>query len=111
MATQNKPKILHFSHALYNKASYSELNMHDTGSLQVDHKLILGDEHYQALCSYYKAGIEEQRAQLTKDEKAVVEAHVHAIVKLDNHKAVLAYALPSLDGILFGIVWSYPRKT
>jgi hypothetical protein len=104
MTSQNKQKILHFSHALYNKASYSELNMHDTGSLQADHKLILGDDHFHTLCSYYKAGIEEQRSQLTKDEKSIVEAHVHAIVKLDSHKAVLAYALPSLDGILFGML-------
>ena len=102
MATQTKPKIVHFSHALYNKASYSELNMHEVGSLQPEHKLVIEEGNYNTLCNYYKAGIDEQRTMLAKDEKAIVEAHVHAIVKLDTSKPVLAYALPSLDGILFG---------
>ena len=103
MAAVNKPKIVHFSHALYNKASYSELNMHETGSLQEAHKLIIEEGNYKTLCAYYTANIDDQRAMLAKDDQAIVEAHVAAIVKLDTNKSVLAYALPSLDGILFGI--------
>lgn len=103
MASQTKPKIVHFSHALYNKASYSELNMHEVGSLQPEHKLVIEETNYNTLCTYYKGNIDEQRALLARDEKAIIEAHVLAIVRLDTSKPVLAYALPSLDGILFGI--------
>lgn len=39
---------------------------------------------------------------LATNEKQIIEAHINAITKLDNNKPVLAYALPSLDGILFG---------
>ena len=102
MAAQNKPKMIHFSHALYNKASYSELSMHEMGSLLPEYKLVIEEGNYNTLCTYYKANIDEQRTLLAKDEKGIIEAHVQAIVKLDNNKSVLAYALPSLDGILFG---------
>ena len=111
MSAQTKPKIAHFSHALYNKASYSELNMHEAGSLVPEHKLVIEESNYNTLCSFYKGNIEEQRAMLAKDEKAIVNAHINAIVKLDTNKSVLAYALPSLDGILFGKEMVLLRKT
>jgi len=100
-----KPKIILFSHALYNKASYNELSQHETGSLNANHKLTLTEEYYDALSKFYAMSLEDQRKALASpvDEKRIVEAHVIAIVKLDSVKEVLTYALPSLDGILFGI--------
>lgn len=106
-----KPKIVHFSHALYSKASHEELNMHDSGSISQDHKLLIGDRDYATLTSFYQATIEKQREMLTNDEKSIIEAHIHAIIKLDNHKPALAYALPSLDGIIFGKPNLIERKT
>ena len=91
-----KPKIIHFSHALYSKGTQEELNMHETGSITADHKILI------ALTNYYQSSIDRQRELLAQDEKGIVEAHIQAIIKLDNSKPVLAYALPSLDGILFG---------
>ena len=97
-----KPKIIHFSHALYSKGTQEELNMHETGSITADHKILIGDKDYTTLTNYYQASIDRQRELLAQDEKGIVEAHIQAIIKLDSAKPVLAYALPSLDGILFG---------
>lgn len=99
-----KPKIILFSHALYNKASYNELAQHENGSISEKHMLTLTQDYYNILTRFYQAPLDGQRQMLANpaDEKKIVEAHVIAIIKLDSVKEVLTYALPSLDGILFG---------
>lgn len=96
--------MANFSHALYNKATYTELSMHESRSISNEQKLIVGDDIYNTLTRFYDAPIEEQRKMLDSNPRGVIEAHVVSIIKLDNHPQVIAYALPSLDGILFGII-------
>ena len=52
-AQATKPKLIHLSHALYNKASYNELSMHETGSILPEHKLILEELNYTTLTTFY----------------------------------------------------------
>lgn len=102
MNTGNKQKIIHLSPSLYNRHSHSELSMHETGSILPEHKLVIGESAYETICKFYQASIDRQRELLETEEKDIIEAHIQAIVKLDSSKAVLAFALPSLDGIIFG---------
>lgn len=96
-----KNKVVNFSHALYNKNSQLYMNEHVTGSIRPQHQNVLGT-HYKILMEFNSAGLSEQRDLLNSNAKGVVEAYVHAIVRLDTNKEVLNYLLPSLDGILFG---------
>lgn len=111
MAAQTKPKISHFSFALYNRASFTEISRHETGALTEKDKALLEARYYDALVAFYTATIDKQRELLEKDEKTIIEAHINAIYDLESNKEVLACALPSLDGILFGRDVADLRKT
>lgn len=101
-SSSQRSKLISYSHSLYNKNSQYELSLHTKGGISPDHKLSIGSDVYDTLVEYNGSNIDSQKELLSTDAKRIVRAHIVAIVKLDAHKEILNYMLPSLDSILFG---------
>ena len=101
MAQTQKNKINAYSFAFHSKMSYNEISRYEDGGLKAEHKEILGDNHFNTLKNFCLSNIDEQRAQLIRNEKEVIEAHIEALFLLDSNQTILSYILPNLDGILY----------
>lgn len=101
MAQNQRNRIVAYSYAFYNRMSYNEIAKYDEGGLKDEHRKLIGDTHYSNLKKFCAATIEDQRKQLAEKEQEIVEAHLEALFLLDTNPEVLAYILPSLDGILY----------
>ena len=78
MAQTQRNKINAYSFAFYSKMSYNEICRYEDGGLKPEHKKILGDSYFNALKTFCSSNIDEQRAQLARNEKEVIESHIEA---------------------------------